>query len=178
MNKPLYIKLKPGSVVESDELEGNHGVIYDYDAEGNVVGIEILDYESLSINREEVENLKWDIKSGATLERNGEEFLDEVAERRKDTNFIPAEFESVDDVGEIVERIEKYSRSVEDIDHDRRYIRNLDDALERIAYLERNLPEGEKSLIGGPLGTETVCEFIEENLTWTPLADEEEYPPV
>ena len=37
----LCLELKPGPVTESDE--GKPGVILDYDAEGNLVGIEVLD---------------------------------------------------------------------------------------------------------------------------------------
>ena len=36
----LYIKLRDGEIDESDEVDG---IIFDYSADGSVVGIEILD---------------------------------------------------------------------------------------------------------------------------------------
>jgi uncharacterized protein YuzE len=39
-NDALYFRLDESAIVESEEVQA--GVILDYDAEGNVVGIEIL----------------------------------------------------------------------------------------------------------------------------------------
>ena len=36
----IYIRLKENKIVDSDEV--SEGMIHDYDAEGNIVGIEIL----------------------------------------------------------------------------------------------------------------------------------------
>ena len=40
----LYIRLRKGEYYESDEIK--EGFILDYDADGNIVGIEILDASS------------------------------------------------------------------------------------------------------------------------------------
>ena len=37
----MYIRLRAGTVVESEEIRP--GVVFDYDAEGKVLGIEMLD---------------------------------------------------------------------------------------------------------------------------------------
>ena len=37
----MYIRLKAGTVVESDEIRP--GVVFDFDADGKVLGIEMLD---------------------------------------------------------------------------------------------------------------------------------------
>jgi uncharacterized protein YuzE len=52
----LHLELKPGPVAESDEHKP--GIIFDYDAKGNIVSIEILD---ASRNVAEVKNVRFQI---------------------------------------------------------------------------------------------------------------------
>mgnify|MGYP001015633018 CR=1 FL=1 len=48
----LYIRLLAGDVTESDEVR--EGMVFDYDAEGRVLGIEILDVSKRADNPTEV----------------------------------------------------------------------------------------------------------------------------
>ena len=48
----LYIKLKEGKVVESDEVAP--GVILDFDEEGEVVGMEIVEFSKRKIDLSEI----------------------------------------------------------------------------------------------------------------------------
>ena len=48
----MYIRLLAGEVVDSDEVRD--GVVFDYDAEGRVLGIEILDVSKRSDNPREM----------------------------------------------------------------------------------------------------------------------------
>lgn len=48
----LYIRLLAGEVAESDEVR--EGVVFDYDTEGRVLGIEILDVSTRADNPAEV----------------------------------------------------------------------------------------------------------------------------
>jgi uncharacterized protein YuzE len=48
----MYIRLLSGEVVESDEVK--EGVVFDYDAEGRVLGIEILDVSRRADNPREM----------------------------------------------------------------------------------------------------------------------------
>jgi len=54
----LYIRLKETSYYESDEIR--EGVIIDYDKEGNVIGIEIMNATDY-LAPEELTTLKFDI---------------------------------------------------------------------------------------------------------------------
>jgi uncharacterized protein YuzE len=48
----MYIRLRAGSVVESDEVRP--GVVLDFDAEGQVLGIEMLDVSKRTDNPREL----------------------------------------------------------------------------------------------------------------------------
>jgi len=48
----LYVKIREGKVVESDEVE--NGIILDYDINGNIIGIEILDFSKRKIDLNEL----------------------------------------------------------------------------------------------------------------------------
>jgi len=54
----LYIRLKEISYYESDEIR--EGVIVDYDKDGNVIGIEILD-ASEYLSSDELATVKFDV---------------------------------------------------------------------------------------------------------------------
>ncbi|MGC8912039.1 MAG: DUF2283 domain-containing protein [Nitrososphaeria archaeon] len=48
----LYIRIREGKVVESDEVGDK--IIVDYDIEGNVVGIEVLEFSKKKIDLNEL----------------------------------------------------------------------------------------------------------------------------
>jgi uncharacterized protein YuzE len=48
----LYVKIREGKVAESDEVE--NGIILDYDLDGNIIGIEILDFSRRKIDLNEL----------------------------------------------------------------------------------------------------------------------------
>jgi uncharacterized protein YuzE len=48
----MYIRLLSGTVAESEEIRP--GVVFDYDAEGNVLGIEMLDVSERTDNPREL----------------------------------------------------------------------------------------------------------------------------
>ncbi|MEM3389382.1 MAG: DUF2283 domain-containing protein [Thermoproteota archaeon] len=48
----LYVKIREGKAAESDEVED--GVILDYDADGNLIGIEILEFSKRKIDLNEL----------------------------------------------------------------------------------------------------------------------------
>ena len=48
----MYIRLRAGTVAESEEIRP--GVVFDYDAEGNVLGIEMLDVSERTDNPREL----------------------------------------------------------------------------------------------------------------------------
>ena len=47
----MYIRLRAGTVVESEEIRP--GIVFDYDAEGKVLGIEMLDVSKRTDNPRE-----------------------------------------------------------------------------------------------------------------------------
>ncbi|HDZ85428.1 MAG TPA: DUF2283 domain-containing protein [Candidatus Moranbacteria bacterium] len=55
----LYIRLRESKYFESDEIK--EGFILDYDQEGNVVGIEILDASSY-LSPEELSSVSFEVK--------------------------------------------------------------------------------------------------------------------
>ena len=48
----MYIRLRAGTVVESDEVRP--GVVFDFDADGKVLGIEMLDVSERTDNTREL----------------------------------------------------------------------------------------------------------------------------
>lgn len=48
----MYIRLRTGAVAESEEIRP--GVVFDYDAEGKVLGIEMLDVSERTDNPREL----------------------------------------------------------------------------------------------------------------------------
>jgi len=48
----MYIRLRAGTVVESEEIRP--GVVFDYDVEGKVLGIEMLDVSERTENPREL----------------------------------------------------------------------------------------------------------------------------
>jgi hypothetical protein len=48
----MYIRLRAGTVVESEEIRP--GVVFDYDVEGKVLGIEMLDVSERTDNPREL----------------------------------------------------------------------------------------------------------------------------
>jgi uncharacterized protein YuzE len=48
----MYIRLRTGAVAESEEIRP--GVVFDYDAEGKVLGIEMLDVSESTDNPREL----------------------------------------------------------------------------------------------------------------------------
>lgn len=48
----MYIRLRAGTVVESDEVRP--GVVFDFDADGRVLGIEMLDVSECTDNPREL----------------------------------------------------------------------------------------------------------------------------
>lgn len=48
----MYIRLRAGTVVESDEVRP--GVVFDFDADGRVLGIEMLDVSERTDNPREL----------------------------------------------------------------------------------------------------------------------------
>ncbi len=48
----MYIRLRAGTVVESDEVRP--GVVFDFDADGKVLGIEMLDMSERTDNPREL----------------------------------------------------------------------------------------------------------------------------
>ncbi|MDD5666907.1 MAG: DUF2283 domain-containing protein [Actinomycetota bacterium] len=56
-NDALYFRLDESEIVESEEVQP--GVILDYDANGNVIGIEMLDL-SRRVSSENLKNLQFE----------------------------------------------------------------------------------------------------------------------
>ena len=48
----LYIRFREGNVVDSDEIED--GLIIDYDNQGNIIGIEVLEFSKRRIDLNEL----------------------------------------------------------------------------------------------------------------------------
>ena len=49
-NKPIYIKLKKGSVSSTSRDADNDDLFYDFNKDEEVLGIELLNYEYIEIN--------------------------------------------------------------------------------------------------------------------------------
>ena len=52
----IYIRISSGEIIESEELK--EGIIVDYIDEGEIVGIEILDYSKRNLDLNELIKLK------------------------------------------------------------------------------------------------------------------------
>ncbi len=50
MKKPLYIRIKNGRVFQSKPLNNSNTIIIDFNDKLQILGIEILDYQSLEID--------------------------------------------------------------------------------------------------------------------------------
>ena len=48
----LYIKIRDGKVADSEEI--SDGVIIDYDEDGNIIGIEVVEFSKKKINLNEL----------------------------------------------------------------------------------------------------------------------------
>lgn len=48
----LYIKIRDGKVADSEEI--SDGIIIDYDEDGNIIGIEVVEFSKKKINLNEL----------------------------------------------------------------------------------------------------------------------------
>jgi len=83
----IYIKLLESKIIDSDEVKP--GVVYDYDAEDNIVGIEILDYKNINKNNKIMSKLPRDYKEildGLVQIFSNPEVQSAIAELREDSS--------------------------------------------------------------------------------------------